>query len=103
MSFLHVLGDIGKTALGIGSKILPLVPGPIGLIGGTVLNVVEQEVIDKKPGAEKKEAVIAAVTPMAPNKAPNTLQSISNIIEHIVGILNELAVLFPPKEIKPNG
>jgi hypothetical protein len=98
VSFLHVLGEVGKTALGLGSKILPLVPGPIGLIGGTVLNVIDQEVIDHKTGPAKKEAVVAAVTPMVPNSgAPNIIQSISNIIEHVVGILNELAVLFPPK------
>src|SRR6266567_4339105 len=94
MSFLHVLGsigkDIGKVALGL----TPLIPGPIGVAATAVSSVISQE-LSGVSGSEKKAAAVASTVAVTPTDHPNKVQIISSMVEAIVQFLNALAELFP--------
>lgn len=98
MSFIHVLSTIGKGALGVGSKIAPLlpIPGPIGALIGAGLTVADQE-LSGAPGPEKKAAAMAALAPMLPDH-PNKAQIISSILEGLVAVFSGIGQLYPGPE-----
>ncbi len=98
MSFLHVLGEIGKGALHIGSDVAP---GPIGVVLKVLTKVIDVEKTSMT-GMQKKTEVMNATVPLVHNvsmtpASPNTLELISNLIESVVMILNVLSKLFPGK------
>lgn len=99
MSFLHVLGDIGKNALGIAAKVGPHLPGPIGTLVGIGLSVANAEV-NGGSGETKKAEVVGEAVKLVPDH-PDKLQLINQILEGIVAIMNALSKLYPPD--KPNA
>lgn len=100
MSFLHVLGEIGKAVGKTAIGIAPLIPGPIGVIAAPVAGVITAE-LQGGDGPAKK-AVAMAVASQAMPDHPNRVQMISDIIEHVVGILNIVGQFFPaPASVPP--
>jgi len=95
MPFLHVLGDVFKDVGKASLKVVPLIPGPIGVIGGAVAGVITAEVSGGTP-AEKKAIATIVATPAMPDHA-NKLQMVSDLIEHVLAILNIVAQFFPAK------
>jgi hypothetical protein len=97
MSFLSVLGTIGKDALTVAAKLGPVFPGPIGFGVGAVASVVLAE-LHGGTGAAKRIEVVSAVTPAAPPSAQRDI-AIGKVIDGLVAALNGLAELFA--SVKP--
>lgn len=102
MSFLHILGDVGKTILKYGGPVaVAAVPGPLGTLISAGVSVAVAELDHGHAdgsGPVKLAQATQSTLPAAdtsPLPADSKTAHIQELINGIVQVLNALAALFP--------
>ena len=100
MSFLHVLGQVGKAALGIAGPVATVLPPPIGVLVTAASAVAKAELDHQQPGSGQVKLAqataatlpVAAASPLPPD---GKIAQVGKLLESLVGVANALADLFP--------
>lgn len=99
MSFVHVLGQIGKGVLKVATVAGSAVPGPVGLLVSSIGAVATAE-LSGASGADKKQAATLTAETAAPSH-PNKAELISQLLEGLVTVFRVIGEFFPDQPAAP--